>query len=145
MLFSAGNPDEAQAHIERLLRTRDLMAQPFLRSVQAYGERSLIFIDGERSHSARRPEPFMGDGIPYESRPAESTPDEIVFASTVMRALPETPLYARVDIAPDDEGSLKLMELELIEPSLFFKFAPHAVERMADTINHHLQSLILSP
>ena len=58
-----------------------------------------------------------------------------------MRALPETPLYARVDIAPDNEGHLKLMELELIEPSLFFNFSPHAVERMANAIERHLQQI----
>ena len=69
MLFSAANPDEAQARIDRLLPTRDLMAQPFLRSVQAYGERSLMFIDGEYTHSARRPEPFMGDAGSHESQP----------------------------------------------------------------------------
>jgi hypothetical protein len=139
-LFSAQEDDQAQAHIDRLLVARDLMLQPFLRSVQAYGERSVIFIDGEHTHAARRAEPFMGDGIERESRPAEATQEEIDFASRVLRVLPETPLYARVDVAPDDEGHLRLMELELIEPSLFFQFSPLAVERMAGGIERRLRA-----
>jgi hypothetical protein len=138
-LFSTDEDDEAQAHIDRLLAARDLMLQPFLRSVQAYGERSVIFINGEYTHAARRPEPFVSDGVKRESRPAEATREEIDFSSRVLRGLPETPLYARVDVAPDDEGNLRLMELELIEPSLFFHFSPLAVERMAGGIERRLR------
>ena len=32
--------------------------------------------------------------------------------------------YARVDILRDGDGVFRLMELELIEPSLFLRFAP---------------------
>ena len=35
----------------------------------------------------------------------------------------ETLLYARVDMLRDAEGQFRLMELELIEPSLFFEHA----------------------
>ena len=141
LLFSTQEDDQAQAHIDRLLTTRDLMIQPFLRSVQAYGERSVIFIDGEYTHAARRAEPFMGDGVERESRPAEATQEELYFASRVLRILPETPLYARIDVAPDDEGNLRLMELELIEPSLFFHFSQLAIKRMAGGIERRLQTL----
>jgi hypothetical protein len=140
LLFSEEDAARAQEHIGRLLPSRDLMLQPFLPSVQAYGERSLMFIDGTYTHAVRRPEPFMGDDIPYESRPAQATADEIAFASSVLDALPETPLYARVDIAPDAE-QLRLMELELIEPSLFFKFSPRAVTLMADGIERRFRAL----
>jgi hypothetical protein len=42
--------------------------------------------------------------------------------------------YARVDLIPDDEGNPVVLELELIEPSLFFAQAPGWVERFVDTI-----------
>ena len=37
-------------------------------------------------------------------------------------------LYARVDVIPDDDGSLMLSELEMLEPSLFFPYCERAVE-----------------
>ena len=40
---------------------------------------------------------------------------------------------ARVDLVPI-EGELHLMELELIEPELFFEAAPHAADRFADLL-----------
>ena len=40
-------------------------------------------------------------------------------------------LYARVDFLRDDQGRLRLNELELVEPSLFFRHGPHAAERLA--------------
>ena len=43
-------------------------------------------------------------------------------------------LYARVDLARDEAGRPHLMELELIEPSLFFDRCPEAAARMAAAI-----------
>lgn len=43
-------------------------------------------------------------------------------------------LYARVDVIRDGDGGLRLMELELIEPSLFLAQHPPALERLADAI-----------
>jgi len=47
-------------------------------------------------------------------------------ASPALAAAPTTAAYARVDIVPDDQGMLRIMELELIEPSLFLDHAPDA-------------------
>jgi hypothetical protein len=47
-------------------------------------------------------------------------------------------LYARVDLAPGTDGSPLLMELELIEPSLFFECGPRALERLVDAIGSRL-------
>jgi hypothetical protein len=52
--------------------------------------------------------------------------------------IPESPLlYARVD-AVMDEDVARLMELEMIEPVLFFSKAPGSAERMADAIAERL-------
>jgi hypothetical protein len=52
------------------------------------------------------------------------------------RAAPGT-LYARVD-AVAHEGRLHLMELEVVEPELFFRFAPEAPARFADALLRHM-------
>jgi hypothetical protein len=137
-LFTPNDHKQAQAHLDRLLPARDLMMQAFLTSVQTYGERSLMFIGGEYTHAVRRQEPFRDDSLPNPTLPAEATPEEITFANSVMQVLPEPPLYARVDIAHDNDNHLCLMELELIEPSLFFQFSPDAAKKMADAIERHL-------
>jgi hypothetical protein len=45
-----------------------------------------------------------------------------------------TPLYVRVDVAHDDDGLPVLMELEAIEPCLYFDLVPGAAERFARAI-----------
>ena len=44
--------------------------------------------------------------------------------------MPDTCLYARVDVVDSSRGPL-LMELELIEPELYFLIVPEAADRMA--------------
>lgn len=139
-LFTLADHRRAQSHLDRLLPTRDLMMQEFLTSVYEHGERSLMFIEGQYTHSVRRSEPFRNDDLPNPTLHADATPEEITFAQSVLATLPETPLYARVDIALDNSDQLCLMELELIEPSLFFTFTPSAAAAMADAIEQLLRA-----
>jgi hypothetical protein len=44
-------------------------------------------------------------------------------AKAALAAAPAKSIYARVDIIPDDDGVLRIMELELIEPALFLDHA----------------------
>jgi len=46
------------------------------------------------------------------------------FATTAAITQTGTLAYARVDVLRDSDGIFRLMELELIEPSLFLQFAP---------------------
>jgi hypothetical protein len=64
---------------------------------------------------------------------AQATAKEVQFAQLVLSRLPEVPLYARVDLV-DLDGQPCLMELELIEPSLYFSFAPASADRLAEHI-----------
>ena len=45
--------------------------------------------------------------------------------------MPFDVLYARVDAIRDNSGRLAIMELEMIEPELFFRFAPAAADVLA--------------
>ena len=52
-----------------------------------------------------------------------------------MQAMPfETPLYARVDLIRDEKGEPVVLELEMIEPCLFFPFAGGSAERFAAAV-----------
>ena len=51
------------------------------------------------------------------------------------------PLYCRVDLLPGPGGPA-IIELELIEPSLFFGFAPGSMERYADEVAVRLSGTV---
>jgi hypothetical protein len=51
------------------------------------------------------------------------------------------PLYARVDLIHDEAGTLRLMELELVEPALWFSLAPYAIQLFADAIARKIAML----
>ncbi len=46
-------------------------------------------------------------------------------------------LYARIDVVRDEKGALCLMELELVEPSLFFVKCPRALVPFVRAIQRH--------
>ena len=44
------------------------------------------------------------------------------------------PLYARVDMIRDPDGTPTLLELEAVEPNLYFNEFPNAARRLAEAI-----------
>ena len=138
--FGADDRAAAQLHCDALARDGVAMVQPYLSSVEGYGERSFFFIDGAYTHAVRR-QAVLTHGFEAE-RPAplvEPSAAEMALCLAVLRALDVAPLYARVDVAPDDEGTPQLMELELIEPRLYFRECPKAAERLAAAIAKRLR------
>jgi hypothetical protein len=88
-----------------------------------------MLLNGEYSHAVVK-RPRSGDFRVQEyhggeTRPCGSPPaGAIELAQAALAAAPAHATYARVDIVPDDEGTLRIMELELIEPALFLNHAP---------------------
>ncbi len=136
ILVDEGGMAAAQAHADGLLGERDVMIQPYFASVEEPGERCLVHIDGRFSHAIRKRSHFRGGRhVGPEGVAVEAADDEREAAAHVLRlAGAEEALYARVDLARDDDGRPCLMELELVEPTLFFTGAPEAAERMADAL-----------
>jgi hypothetical protein len=135
VLVTSESLGEGQAQLNKLLAERDVMVQPFMPSVETYGEHSLMFIDGQFTHSVRRvPAVGKDQSGQGKARRVEPPRNAIDFAASVLEAVDYPTLYARVDLVRDEEGELCLMELELIEPSLFLEQAPQVVERLAEAI-----------
>jgi hypothetical protein len=126
-----------QAHLDALLVERDMMIQPFLTSVTTTGERSLVYFDGVLSHTFLR-SPALGKSTTAETGLIPHDAEETAFAWRVIQAVNGETLYARVDIARDDAGDLRLMELELVEPWLAIELAPEAPARFAAAIAKRL-------
>jgi O-ureido-D-serine cyclo-ligase len=138
----------ATAHIARLLgEQRSVLLQPYLASVDEYGETALMFFDGEFSHAIRKGPLLVADEGPTEALFAaetitERTPgeDELKLARATLKALgtAEPLLYARVDLIRDAAGAPRLLELELTEPSLFFPYGEGSAERFVAALKRRL-------
>jgi hypothetical protein len=114
---------------------RKLMIQPFMHSVVEEGEYSLFYFAGEFSHGILK-QPKVGDFRVQEEhggRLSNIQPDDTMLAAAAqsLAAMPTTALYARVDLIRTAQG-WALMELELIEPSLYFNLDPDSAQRFVD-------------
>jgi len=104
------------------------LVQPLMPGILTDGEFSLFFFDGKFSHAiVKRPasgdfrvqEQFGGRETSWDASDAAQA-----LAAAALAAAPALPVYARVDMVGDAAGKLHIMELELIEPSLFLHHAP---------------------
>lgn len=128
--------------IAALYTAREWMAQPFLAAILEEGEYSLFYFGGRYSHAVRK-RPAPGDFRVQEEHGghiAGVAPELslIAVAERVMDALGAPPLQARVDLVRCEDGSFALMELEVIEPSLYFRTHPDAPAHFADAVERWL-------
>jgi hypothetical protein len=124
---------------------RDAMVQPYIESIDDDGERALVFIDGKFSHAMtkgamlntaadERDALFRREQM---SR-ADGEADAVAFGEAVLREESfRDVLYARVDLVKD-RGGWAIMELELVEPSLFLAYEESAPRRLAQAIRSRL-------
>ena len=132
-----GHDEAGESHLRLLAADGDVLVQRYLPSVEDHGERALVWIDGELTHSVRKSPRFEGqDESVSEAQPISDAEAEL--AEEAIAAIDGEPLYARIDAAPAPGGGPVVMELELIEPSLFFPQAPQALERLVEGIRRRL-------
>lgn len=127
--------DRWSSEMEAAFAGREVMAQPFLRSIVEEGEFSLFYFGGELSHAVLKSPKEEDFRVQEEHggliRPVEPPASLIELGRRIVESLPVAPLYARVDLARLDSGGYALMELELIEPSLYFRTDPESPRRFA--------------
>lgn len=114
---------------------RELMIQPFVTSVVEHGEVSLFYFAGELSHAILK-QPKQGDFRVQEEHGGSLTsitPDAAMLANAeaALAAMPDDYLYARVDLLWFD-GQWRIIELELIEPSLYFNLDSKSPQRFVE-------------
>ena len=141
--YARDERDAALAHARRLLdANRSVLLQPYLARVDAHGETALIFFAGSFSHAIRKgPLLKRGEGptralfATEHITPRTPSADEIAVAERTLAAMPFGELlYSRVDLIHDDDGTPRVLELELTEPSLFFDHAQGSADRFARAI-----------
>lgn len=128
---------DIQAQLAESLDVGDVMVQPFVPEVQTKGEWSLVFFAGEFSHAVRKM-PLDGDfrvQTGFGGRSAVEHPGDAVLRAVrnVLDAAPKPWLYVRVDGIETAAGYV-LLELEMLEPSLFLAQNAAAPARFANAI-----------
>ena len=126
------DPVPAEVHGARM------MIQPWLGSVISTGEYSVVLLGGEFSHAVVkrakdgdfRVQPEHG-GSTEGCDPPEGA---VALAIAAMAEAPAAATYARVDFLAGDDGALRIIELELIEPALFLHCVPEAKARFAEAV-----------
>ncbi len=106
---------------------REMLIQPLMPIIAREGEFSLFYFAGKFGHAIlkipeagdfRVQEQFGGREVTIEAPVAA-----LSLAKAALAAAPGPLTYARVDMVRGEDGAFYLMELELIEPSLFLDHA----------------------
>ena len=112
------------------------MVQPFLAGA---AESALVYVDGSYSHSlSRRAALPVGQAeevlyLEEELGPYDASPAERDVAGAAIAVVPEPPLYARVDLL----GGL-VLELEVVEPSLYLSYGDGSADVFAAAVSARL-------
>ena len=129
--------DSLITEVVGLFQGREFMAQPFMSGIVEEGEFSVIYYGDKRSHvilkvpgkgDFRVQEEHGGSVVPI----AEPEAALILACDRALHVLPEIPLYSRLDFVRTAQNTFALMELELIEPCLYFRFGENAAGRFAE-------------
>lgn len=144
-----------QQKFDALCVESPMLVQPFIPQI-AQGEWSFIFFGGEYSHAVKKI-PADGDIFVHKFRGGhvdiDSEPDAALVAQAKdiaakirpafkmanQRERYNAPLYCRLD-AIDVGGQLKLVEMEVLEPELFFRKNPAAVDNFVKALDKTVQA-----
>ena len=129
--------EQDEGELSGLVQAGDVMVQPLIESLVRDGEWSFIFLGGEFSHAVLK-RPASGDfrvqsihgGTVSRAKPRDEWVSQ---ARAALVPVTDPWLYARVDGCIVD-GKFVLVELEMLEPDLFFNLAPEAAARFADSL-----------
>lgn len=105
------------------------LIQPFRKGVLTDGELSFHFFNGKFSHLVRK-FPKVGDyrvqeehggTILSETPSAKDLEDATHIYQTIEHKLKQPSLFHRIDVVHNEKKEMEIMEVELVEPSLYFR------------------------
>lgn len=136
------------AEVEAYYADRALMAQPFLKAITSEGEYSLFYFDGQFSHAIQKvPQP--GDFRVQEEHGSQilSTAADAQLRAAgdrAVQAIGNVPLYARADLVRANHGNdFWLIELELVEPSLYLRMDDQSPQRFAEALDRRFRASLV--
>jgi glutathione synthase/RimK-type ligase-like ATP-grasp enzyme len=142
-VFDEGSAREAAEAVNALAQKRDVMLQAFVSEIHDAGELSLVFFDGAFSHAVKKL-PRAGEfrvQVEHGGTRSVVTPPAAVVeeAQRILEMAGPRLLYGRVDVVPTS-GGIVLMELEVLDPTLFLELDERAPDRFAAALEARLRS-----
>ncbi len=126
-----------QEVLDNKTRTGDWLVQPFLEEIKDAGEISMLFFGGNFSHAIQKV-PKSGDfrvqkqfGAQYLKFEPSTT--LLSIAKNIVEIAGKESVYARIDGVMTQNGFL-LMEVEMIEPDLFFEHTLDGPNRFVEAV-----------
>jgi glutathione synthase/RimK-type ligase-like ATP-grasp enzyme len=143
--YAADDHAAATAHVARLHDAGSVvLVQPFVASVATDGEWPLVFFGGRFSHAASKRVALPRAGSVDDLFAEETNTGHVASVAQIEVAQAAidhvcstlgTPAYARVDLVRGDAGDYRVLEVELVEPSLFLAHADAAAaDRLAEVL-----------
>lgn len=136
-VFEIADVDKINAKYQNIARTIELLLQEFKPEIETEGETSLIFFNKKFSHAINK-KPKAGDfriqvqfGGMYTSIPPSA--EVMQQAQNIVNTFPNQLLYARVD-GIIINNKIQLMEVECIEPDLYFNYSEGSLQRFVNSI-----------
>jgi glutathione synthase/RimK-type ligase-like ATP-grasp enzyme len=136
-VFEVANIEEINQKYQTIASEKDLLLQEFKTQIETEGETSFIFFNKEFSHAINK-KPATGDfriqvqfGGVYTS--ISPSADLIQQAQIIVNNFPNQLLYARVD-GIIINNKIQLMEVECIEPDLYFNYSEGSLQRFVNSI-----------
>lgn len=121
--------------INSILKQSDIIIQPFMEEIKKSGEFSFIFFNRKFSHAIHKT-PKMNE---FRTQPEFGAkeklynPQPYLIAQTqkILETIDSPLLYARID-GLIIHNQFYLMEMELIEPYLYFEFEKNSAEKLVE-------------
>lgn len=140
-LFCRQDTGSLESVLGETFADRPCVMQPFMENIQTEGEYSLFYFNREFSHAIRKT-PKRGDFRVQEEHGSEiiavmPEPSLREAGDRVLRLIDPLPVYARVDFVRGADERFLLMELELVEPSMYLRMDDKAPERFARAFNEY--------
>jgi len=134
---AAEDPSSIMTALEKTGVTSPVLIQPFVPEID-HGEYSLIFLDGAYSHAVLKMpaidaflvQEHYGGSVSVSLPPAEA----IAVAEQALNLVGHPWIYARVDLVVGEHAGPMIVEIELLEPDLFLRYAPGSAEQLAQVV-----------
>ncbi|WP_138429274.1 ATP-grasp domain-containing protein [Fodinibius saliphilus] len=131
-----------------VFKDQPFLVQPFMQNIVNEGEFSVFFFGDTYSHTILKT-PKVNDFRVQEEhggRLKKVKPEKqlLSIARESLANITPLPLYTRADYVRTDDNSFALMELELIEPSLYFNMDSESPERFAEVFNNRMEKRLAS-
>ena len=136
-VFELSDIEKINSQYQPIAEEKELLLQEFKPEIETEGETSFLFFNKKFSHAVNK-KPAAGDfriQVQFGGKYTSITPtdDLIQQAQTIVYTFPNNLLYARVD-GIIINNKIQLMEVECIEPDLYFNYSEGSLHRFVNAI-----------